>query len=336
MIDPSTGIVGGILFLGIIAIVLYPRKGLFARWQSARLKSERILIEDALKFISEKEYQKSTINVELLTKALSVSYNEVKELITRLESLNLIEVKDKDLTLTEEGRSYALRIVRIHRLWEQYLADQTSVSEADWHTEAERREHFISSEDAEKIAKHLGQPLYDPHGDPIPTISGTLPDSVGKTLDMFAIGERGRIGHIEDEPPAVYAQLVALALHPGLTFRVIHKSAERIIFDVADIEIVLAPVVAANITAVPLTEVEKLPIKYKTLKEIHPGESAVVIEISPICRGLQRRRLMDLGIIPGTTIKAELKSVSGNLTSYNIRGASIALRTQQAEMIFIE
>lgn len=45
---------------------------------------------------------------------------------------------------------------------------------------------------------------------------------------------------------------------------------------------------------------------------------------------------MDLGIVPGTVVEAEMKSASGDPTAYNIRGASIALRKQLAEMIFIE
>jgi Fe2+ transport system protein FeoA len=45
--------------------------------------------------------------------------------------------------------------------------------------------------------------------------------------------------------------------------------------------------------------------------------------------------MMDLGILPGTIIEAELESPGGDPTAYRIRGALIALRREQAELIRI-
>ena len=45
---------------------------------------------------------------------------------------------------------------------------------------------------------------------------------------------------------------------------------------------------------------------------------------------------MDLGILPGTTITAELRSPAGELTAYQVRGALIGLRDEQAALIDIE
>jgi len=58
--------------------------------------------------------------------------------------------------------------------------------------------------------------------------------------------------------------------------------------------------------------------------------------ITSRCQGAQRRRLLDLGVVPGTRIVAELDSASGDPIAYRIRGALIALRRQQAEWIEIE
>jgi len=79
------------------------------------------------------------------------------------------------LNLTSDGRSYALRIIRVHRLWEKYLADETSVSENEWHQKAEEVEHLITPEQADTLAAQIGNPVFDPHGDPIPSASGLLP-----------------------------------------------------------------------------------------------------------------------------------------------------------------
>ena len=49
--------------------------------------------------------------------------------------------------------------------------------------------------------------------------------------------------------------------------------------------------------------------------------------------GIQRRRFLDLGIIPGSKITVERKSPSGNPIAYRIRGSVIALRNDEAENI---
>jgi Fe2+ transport system protein FeoA len=44
---------------------------------------------------------------------------------------------------------------------------------------------------------------------------------------------------------------------------------------------------------------------------------------------------MDLGVVPGTEIEAEMKSIGGDPVAYRIRGASIALRKNQADKIYL-
>jgi DtxR family Mn-dependent transcriptional regulator len=72
-----------------------------------------------------------------------------------------------------------------------------------------------------------------------------------------------------------------------------------------------------------------------TLAALKPGQQGVVMRLSPQCRGPERRRLLDLGILPGTVITAEMVSPGGDPTAYRIRGALIALRREQARLIYI-
>ena len=69
------------------------------------------------------------------------------------------------------------------------------------------------------------------------------------------------------------------------------------------------------------------------LSDLALGKTAEVLRISPNCRGAERRRFMDLGILPGTQLTAELVSAGGDPTAYLIRGALIALRREQAQHI---
>ncbi len=72
----------------------------------------------------------------------------------------------------------------------------------------------------------------------------------------------------------------------------------------------------------------------RTLDQLAPGESAIVVELASA--GPNRRRLMDLGILPGTRITAALRSPLGDPTAYDVRGALIALRRAQAREITVE
>ena len=175
------------------------------------------------------------------------------------------------------GKRTATQIVRAHRMWERYLADSTGFEESDWHQQAERLEHKLSEEEVNRLAASLGHPTHDPHGDPIPTRRGELVSHGGIPLSDLALGTLSRIVHIEDEPDVIYAQIVAEDLHPNMVVEVDEITANRIRFWTADQEHVLAPIVAANISVVPLAEenhdqqIEGVP-----LDSLQPGQSGVV------------------------------------------------------------
>jgi DtxR family Mn-dependent transcriptional regulator len=149
-------------------------------------------------------------------------------------------------------------------------------------------------------------------------------------------GEFGSITHVEDEPQAIYLQLVALGLYPGMQVRIMNVEKKRIKFEVNGEECVLAPLFAANVHVIPLYKQEDITSEFKSLSSLRKGEKAVVIGISKACHGPQRRRLMDLGIIPGTVVTAEFESIGRDPVAYNIKGATIAIRRRNAEQIYIQ
>ncbi len=335
MVDPVTALLVTALVVLVGGGMFWPRRGIFWRWQRMRSITERVLIEDALKHLYDCEYRKQACTVESLSGALGIPGNRTADLLVRIEALRLLRSAGGGLHLTPDGRTYALRMLRVHRLWEHYLAEETGLSEADWHSEAEYREHDLSPEETDRLAEQMGHPGYDPHGDPIPTASGEIVPRQGQPLTALPVAKAATIVHIEDEPEAVFAQLVAEGLTLGMRVEITSISPRRIRFWADGEEHVLAPVLAANISVVPVPEEQEAEAPYEPLSGLKPGETARVIRLSRSCRGLERRRLMDLGILPGTRIEVEMKSPTGDPTAYRVRDSVIALRREQASQIHI-
>jgi len=290
-------------------------------------------MEDALKHLHDCEYVGRTATLQSLSGALEISGQRATELAARIEAGGLLRAGGRGLELTSEGRRYALKIIRTHRLWERFLADRTGLSEKDWHREADLREHRLSSAEVARLARRLGDPRFDPHGDPIPTAAGEIPPRRGQPLPALAAGTGAVIVHVEDEPEAIYAQLLAQGLRAGMQIRILDASPERIRLEADGEEQVLAPVVAANVWATPLREEAEFTGPHERLSEIGAGEDATVVGLARACRGLERRRLLDLGIRPGATVRAEYSAPGGDPTAYRVCGAMIALRREQAQQI---
>jgi DtxR family Mn-dependent transcriptional regulator len=115
----------------------------------------------------------------------------------------------------------------------------------------------------------------------------------------------------------------------------LESSKERVKFTANGEECLLAPLFAKNITVAPIKFEKAIEGKFKTLSSLKTGEKGNVLGISKALRGQQRRRLMDLGVVPGTEIAAEMKSAFGDPTAYRIKGASIALRKKIADRIYL-
>ena len=335
MVDPllSVLVVASLVIAGLV--VLAPGWGLADRYRAARATKERVLLEDALKHMYDCEYKRLSCSLQSIAGALTLSVDRAAVLVTRLERLGLLDSSAAALTLTPEGRSYALRVIRVHRLWEHYLAAETGLGETEWHAAAEREEHRLTADQVDALAARMGNPGFDPHGDPIPSVTGELPEPAGRPLADLAEGTVGRISHIEDEPETVYAQLVAVGLHPGMTLRVLEVTGQRMRIAVDDEECVLAPVLARSVTVVPADREPVREARRIPLSSIPQGKSVVVIGIARSVRGQQRRRLMDMGIVPGTEITPELVSIGGDPVAYRVRDTLVALREKQAEHIHV-
>jgi len=325
------------LFFSIIIYLLFrPIKGWFWVIKNNLKTNEKTVIEDVLKQLYHYEKSGKEVDINTLTNVLKFNNSLVVEVINKMAINELIQFKGDILKLTNSGRDYALRIVRVHRLWEKYLAEKTGFDKEEWHERAEEMEHQLDHEETDLLATQLGNPMYDPHGDPIPTNRGVVAKVDGIALSSLAVNCLGKITHIEDEPDVIYKQILAENIHIGSQIRVVENNLQRVVFYAEGEEFKLAPIVAANITVAILEKdvvIEDNRFRLSSLKE---NEIAKIVGISKECRGDNRRRLLDLGFVKGTEISIDLLSPLRNPKAYLVKGTSIALRNYQASKILIQ
>lgn len=337
MPDPLIALLVGILFLGLLLLLFLPKGGLIGYFQRMRRLSDRVLIEDALKHLHKTSRHGQVTTIESIAGALQISTARSAKLLENMQKQDLVSLDGEIFILTPTGRNYAVQVIRAHRLWERYLSEETGFNEYEWHDQAEKFEHELSNNEVNNLSAHLGHPTHDPHGDPIPTSQGQFVLHGGQPLHTAPLNIPMRIVHMEDEPEAVFAQLVAEGLHPGMQIQLLESSPNRIRFWANGDEHILAPIVAASLSVLPIPNLEPVENQIgEPLNNLQPGETGKVVVLSPLLRGQERRRMLDMGILPGTIIESELKSPGGDPTAYRIRGALIALRNDQAKLIRID
>jgi DtxR family Mn-dependent transcriptional regulator len=327
------------IFIGTVAflfLLFYPKKGLYWRVLSAIKNDNKVLIEDILKKIYHAEDSGTLLTSNDLINAINESPKKILETIAEMETKDLISFKNGALKLNEMGMDYALHIVRVHRLWEKYLSEKTGFDKKDWHEIAEKMEHKLDTRQTKELSINLGNPRFDPHGDPIPTEAGEIEPINGQPIPSFKEGTIGRIIHIEDEPEIIYKQILAEDLHIGSQLHIVENNEKRVVFHSEGEEYVLAPIVANNITITELLKEEFSEEKSFRLSNLNKGEEAKIIGISRECRGEIRRRLLDLGFVMNTKITVDLTSPMNNPRAYLVRDTSIAIRNEQAKFILIE
>jgi len=155
------------------------------------------------------------VAISLLAKRLQVSPVSAHEMVKKLAKLGLVSYTPyKGVTLTEEGRSQALRVIRRHRLWERFLADVLGLPWDQVHEEACRLEHATSPLVEEKLAEFLAEPEFCPHGNPVPTEEGSVVIEEACALSELGPGQRGRVLRVSEEEPGLLQHLDALGLRP--------------------------------------------------------------------------------------------------------------------------
>ena len=182
---------------------------------SAATQSPSVSVEDYVKAIWGIAGS-GVASTKEVAERLSIAPPSVTNMFVRLREMGLVEYERyRGVSLTERGWGEAMRLLRRHRLIETFLVEHLGYSWQEVHEEAERLEHAVSDGFTERLAGFLGHPDHDPHGDPIPTVDGTLEPDDSFPLSGAVAGRRVRIYKVSDESIPTLDYLGEHGLVPG-------------------------------------------------------------------------------------------------------------------------
>lgn len=119
------------------------------------------------------QVQKMPVQTNAIAGKLNTRAASVTDMLKKLADKKLINyIRYQGVTLTEQGKSTAIQIIRRHRLWEVFLVEKLNFGWDEVHDIAEELEHVGYKPLIERLDKFLGYPKRDPHGDLIPDSSG--------------------------------------------------------------------------------------------------------------------------------------------------------------------
>ena len=132
--------------------------------------------ENYIKSIFHLQQETGLVNTNSLAAEMQTRPASVTDMLKKLKGKKLLQYeKYKGFKLSEAGKKAALEVVRKHRLWEFFLVEKLQFDWDKVHPIAEELEHISSAELVQRLDNFLGNPSFDPHGDPIPDKNGKIP-----------------------------------------------------------------------------------------------------------------------------------------------------------------
>jgi DtxR family Mn-dependent transcriptional regulator len=183
--------------------------------------------------------REEAVGTGAIAERLGVTPASASAMLKRLADDGLAEhAPYRGVRLTESGEELALEMIRHHRLIELFLAEVLDMPWDRVHEEAEVLEHHISEELEELIATKLGQPVRDPHGDPIPSRELDIEADRTVTLSELEQGASGVFERVSDRDPEMLRYLGSRGIRPGAKLRVLGREPFEgpVLVEVAGVE----------------------------------------------------------------------------------------------------
>jgi len=295
-----------------------------------------------------------------LAEALNVTPVSVNEMCRKLQDNGLLVYRPyKGALLTESGETWADHTLRHHRLWEVFLVENLHFSKTQADEIACLLEHVNTDELIDRLDAYLSFPAVSPRGLPIPRpVREDSEARKGIPLTDLTAGKSCQILRFNGSDSAKQF-LQEHGIFPGVKVTVIAVSPDDLLVEVDGIHVSLAGSLARAVDVEPLssprdgTEKAELStqnhergsmehkeqtgqtaLKQIPLSELKKGVEAVVVGVGG--KGAVKRRMMDMGVVPGASIKVLRVAPFGDPVEYEVKGYSLSLRKSEAGQIMVE
>ncbi len=286
-----------------------------------------------------------------LARELGISPVSTNEMCRKLQDQGLVIYRPyKGASLTPEGERLAHRLLRRHRLWEVFLVEKLGFEHERAHEMACELEHATPDLLSDQLDVFLGQPRINPRGEPIPAADGSVAARPLRPLATLSAGQQGHVARCDIDDEAVRAFLDRRGIRPGATLTVIATADDSLLVQVDDVSISLARALAEALqvdtksaVSTPTqptlkkeqTEMKaRMPINQISLDKLRAGQRGVVVRVGG--KGPAKRRMMDMGLVPGSEVKVVRVAPLGDPIEFEVKGYSLSLRKSEAREITIE
>ncbi|MFQ6672879.1 MAG: metal-dependent transcriptional regulator [Candidatus Tectimicrobiota bacterium] len=180
--------------------------------------------EEYLKTIFKKQDGPRGVTLTALARRADVTVPAARYQVESLVDRGLaVRTAQRGARLTAAGKKIALRLIRHHRLAERYLVDAMGFGWDEVDDEADRLEHVISEAFADRAETLLGHPRTCPHGDPIPSKDGSLPELRLRRVTDLRRGEGGPFRRSANTEPQVLRHLGSLGFAQDVPVTFVEK-----------------------------------------------------------------------------------------------------------------
>jgi DtxR family transcriptional regulator, Mn-dependent transcriptional regulator len=180
--------------------------------------------ENYIKRIYHLQQETGLVNTNSLAAEMHTRPASVTDMLKKLKGKKLLQYeKYKGFKLNEAGKKAALDVVRKHRLWEFFLVEKLQFDWDKVHPIAEELEHISSEELTQRLDNYLGNPSFDPHGDPIPDKYGKIPVINQQSLSDIPLNKTVTVSSVSNQTAQMLEMLKHYNIALGTQIMVLKK-----------------------------------------------------------------------------------------------------------------
>ncbi len=181
-------------------------------------------LAEAYRLVSYKQGERY-ITTSALAEAVGVTAPAVTRMVRRLKDDGYIEHEPyKGIALTPLGEREALLSIRRHRLVERFLVDVMGFGWHEVHDTADDLGAVVSDRIVSRMEELAGYPKRCPHGEPIPTPDGVMPQVIDTALQDVQVGEEYVLSRVYTHDPEMLLYIEHLGLQVGKRFRLVERA----------------------------------------------------------------------------------------------------------------